>query len=417
MNNSFVIALAVSGSDLYAGGDFTTAGGTTVNRIAKWNGSAWSALGTGMNASVYELVVSGSDLYAGGDFTTAGGVTANRIAEWNGSAWSALGTGMNAGVFALAVSGSDLYAGGDFTTADGVTANRIAKWNGSEWSALGTGVNSGIGALAVIGSRLYLGGGFTLAGTTVSPYIVQANLPAALDIAVAQVNPVADGSSVDFATVTAAGSSDAKIFTITNPGSADLTSLVVTKDGTDHADFSISALSTTSIPVGSGTATFTVTFAPTSGGTKTAALRIASNVIGTRNPYDITLNGTAYSFATDTDSDGLNDASEFQMAALGFDPAVSQATLVAALFNNANGAGLFTTPQVQALNVGTPLIQRNGAGQFTLTLGLEKSTTLAPGSFNPFPMSVPQISINGEGKLEFLFTVPDNAAFFRLQSQ
>ena len=47
--NGMVRALAVSGSDLYAGGSFTTAGGSAANRIAKWNGSGWSALGSGMN--------------------------------------------------------------------------------------------------------------------------------------------------------------------------------------------------------------------------------------------------------------------------------------------------------------------------------------------------------------------------------
>ena len=68
-----VYALAVSGSDLYAGGAFTTAGGSAAKNIAKWNGSSWSALGSGMNSAVSALAVSGSDLYAGGNFTTAGG--------------------------------------------------------------------------------------------------------------------------------------------------------------------------------------------------------------------------------------------------------------------------------------------------------------------------------------------------------
>ncbi len=37
-------------------------------------------------------------------------------------------------------------------------------------------------------------------------------------------------------------------------------------------------------------------------------------------------------------------------------------------------------------NVATPLIQRHPTtGVFTLTLGVEKSTTLLPGSFTPFP--------------------------------
>jgi hypothetical protein len=75
-----VNALAVSGSTLYAGGDFTTAGGNAANNIAPWNGSGWSALGSGLSGAgsdgyspqVYALAVSGSTLYAGGDFTTAG---------------------------------------------------------------------------------------------------------------------------------------------------------------------------------------------------------------------------------------------------------------------------------------------------------------------------------------------------------
>src|SRR5438445_2203855 len=93
-----VSALAVSGSDLYAGGNFTTAGGSTANSIAKWNGGSWSALGspvTGMNNEVVALAVSGSDLYAGGVFTTAGGSAANSIDRWNGRSWSALGSGMD----------------------------------------------------------------------------------------------------------------------------------------------------------------------------------------------------------------------------------------------------------------------------------------------------------------------------------
>ena len=86
----------MSGTNLYAGGYFTTAGGVTANYIAKWNGSAWSALGSGMGGDpVYALAVSGTNLYAGGDFTTAGGVSANYIAKWDGSAWSALGSGMD----------------------------------------------------------------------------------------------------------------------------------------------------------------------------------------------------------------------------------------------------------------------------------------------------------------------------------
>lgn len=38
-----------------------------------------------------------------------------------------------------------------------------------------------------------------------------------------------------------------------------------------------------------------------------------------KNPFDITLTDKARSCVSDTDSNGLNDASEFKMGALGFD--------------------------------------------------------------------------------------------------
>jgi hypothetical protein len=181
-----VRALAVAGSDVYVGGYFSTAGGLTANNVAKWNGSTWSALGSGLgDRFVAALAVSGTNLYAGGLFTTAGGSPANHLAKWDGDSWSALDSGMNGGyyptVLALAVSGTNLYAGGGFTTAGGLTANYIAKWNGSSWSALGSdpGIGGGIyplvSALAVSGANLYAGGSFTTAGGLTANYIAKWN--------------------------------------------------------------------------------------------------------------------------------------------------------------------------------------------------------------------------------------------------
>src|SRR5207253_2791743 len=86
--------------------------------------------------NVYALAVSGTNVYAGGDFTIAGGNPANYVAKWDGSNWSPMGSGMNGYVWALAVWGNDLYAAGSFTNAGGVPAHAIAKWDGSNWSAL-----------------------------------------------------------------------------------------------------------------------------------------------------------------------------------------------------------------------------------------------------------------------------------------
>jgi hypothetical protein len=174
--NGDVFALAVSGANLYVGGGFTTAGGAPATNIARWDGSAWSALGSGLNGGVSALAVSGTNLYVGGWFTNVGGLAANYIAKWNGSAWSTLGSGLNYGGEALAVSGNDLYVGGYFTTAGGSPANHIAKWDGSAWSALGSGLNYGGEVLAVSSTDLYVGGGFTVAGGKVSAYLARAIL-------------------------------------------------------------------------------------------------------------------------------------------------------------------------------------------------------------------------------------------------
>src|SRR6266498_2009258 len=125
---------------------FTNASGTSAINIAKWNGSSWLPLGSGINYPVSALAVSGSDVYAGGSFTIAGGVAASNIAKWNGSSWSALGSGVNDVVDALAVSGSDLYARTRYGS--------IAKWNGNSWLALG-GVGGDMNTLAVSGTNVY----------------------------------------------------------------------------------------------------------------------------------------------------------------------------------------------------------------------------------------------------------------------
>ena len=183
-SNGVVQSLAVhddgDGPALYAGGNFSSAGGVPASRIAKWNGSTWSALGSGMDLPVLALVAfddgSGTALYAGGSFTSAGGVAANRIARWDGSTWTALGAGMDDDVTCLAVhddgGGTALYAGGNFTSADGAAASRIARWDGSSWAALGIGMDALVRGLGSYddgdGPALYAGGEFSSAGVFAS---------------------------------------------------------------------------------------------------------------------------------------------------------------------------------------------------------------------------------------------------------
>jgi hypothetical protein len=183
--DSAVWALAVVGNEVFVGGWFTSAGGVSANRVARFNTqtNTWSTLGTGssngVNGEVRELAVVGNEVVVGGFFTSAGGVSANGVARFNTltNTWSTLGTGSSNGVsgilayvLALAVVGNEVYVGGGFTSAGGVSANNVARFNTqtNTWSSLGTGsqngVNGGVEALAVVGNEVYVGGYFTSAG-------------------------------------------------------------------------------------------------------------------------------------------------------------------------------------------------------------------------------------------------------------
>ncbi len=219
--DNYVYSLAVSDDGLlYAGGDFSDAGGDPeADYLAVWDGVEWSALvgpGGGVDGIVYEIAFDAAGgLYVGGDFSDAGGdPDADYIAVWDGTAWQSLngpgsalddtvralafdsqgllyaggegpsgsediavwdgvswspvGGGLNGAVFDLVVDAADyVYAVGEFQprTSQPDMPSGIAVWNGVAWSDLGSGLDSDAFALAWDGVRnLYVGGSFKTAG-------------------------------------------------------------------------------------------------------------------------------------------------------------------------------------------------------------------------------------------------------------
>jgi hypothetical protein len=152
-----VIYNTIGDAIVVAAGNFTSIDGVAANRIAHYDSTAgtWSAIGTGLNGIGRVIVAdrstsSGITYYVGGSFTTAASVTVNRIARYNGTTFTAMGsTGVNNTVNAmLLLDDGLLYVGGAFTTAGGVAAGYIAIWNGSSWQSLPTGPSSQVLSLA-----------------------------------------------------------------------------------------------------------------------------------------------------------------------------------------------------------------------------------------------------------------------------
>ena len=128
-----------SGERLFAAGSFNQLGGVIAERIASWDGAAWSAVGGGLSHPAHALAVmfdgSAERLYVGGEFETAGEFFALHIAAWNGQTWSPVGAGVDGPVYALARQNSDstpesLLVGGAFDNADGLPSFLVARFDG-----------------------------------------------------------------------------------------------------------------------------------------------------------------------------------------------------------------------------------------------------------------------------------------------
>jgi len=151
---------------LYAGGDFYGNGTiNSLNRVARWDGTAWQPLGTtttnGTGGSVYALASFDPDgpgpalprLVVGGQFNSVGqNISAYGIATWNGTTWASIPGSPTGSFYTLAVVDDDgdgpglpaLYAAGSVSGTVGAPPSftrGIARWNGSTWTALSSGLN------------------------------------------------------------------------------------------------------------------------------------------------------------------------------------------------------------------------------------------------------------------------------------
>lgn len=227
-----------TGSQLYAAAPVAIEGGTTQN-IASWDGTAWHPLGDfpgsdGVDGAIEALATfddgTGTKLYVGGNFQTAGGLAAPYLAAWTGTAWEAvpsppvadrvcslhvfddgaprliagimdelgalvfawdgqtwseladperLGSRFNCarglGTFDSG-DGPVLFAGGDFQrSGDTLNLSRIAQWDGQSWSAVSApdllGTDDQVNAMEVYddgnGNALYIGGWIRYGGAAV----------------------------------------------------------------------------------------------------------------------------------------------------------------------------------------------------------------------------------------------------------
>ncbi len=219
-----VRAIAVSGSTVYVGGDFTSIGGQSrrgFGALNSGNGAAQSlnlqlqSLGTAN--LVRSILVQGNSLYVGGQFTNALTVTHPLVVGVDITSSQAipvpLGTDFNGtagavfGANAMASANGHVLIVGDFQSIGGVTRQRAAALSLTTGAALpwAPGFDGPVLSMAYGTNRIYVGGSFTNYNTT--------NLVPQVGFGLGAVDPV-NGNPVPFAFLGTNGFSPVSINTL-----------------------------------------------------------------------------------------------------------------------------------------------------------------------------------------------------------
>ncbi len=167
-----VYDMEIFNAELYAAGAFDTINGMAANKIAKWDGSSWTAIGSGITGVIYTMTVYDNKLFIGGSFNISG-IASEHIAYWDGSSWNAVGAGFSqfGRVYCFAIYNNKLIIGGFFEEGDGNPGNYIAQWDGSSYSSLGEGITGepvflsrSVYAMEAYKGELWVGGDFSGVG-------------------------------------------------------------------------------------------------------------------------------------------------------------------------------------------------------------------------------------------------------------
>lgn len=148
-------------NEIIVAGDFTSIDGVSANNIAKWDGTNWSPLGSGIGTGVKCMAVYKNELYVAGDFSIAGSTNVNNIAKWDGSSWSDVGNGMLGsswnGILDMVVFNGVLVVVGDFNGMGSVSSHDVAAWNGTGWISMDLDHNDYcVSSVEVYNNKIYV---------------------------------------------------------------------------------------------------------------------------------------------------------------------------------------------------------------------------------------------------------------------
>jgi hypothetical protein len=176
--SGFISDMEVSptGDKLVVGGSFAEFGG---GNIAVWSGTSWSAFTSGVSGFVRTLAFDKAGSLLVGFFgTTRDNSAISSLARWDGSAWRAVGPTIGGYPNTYPIldihvdpDNENIYLTGFFRSIGAEGFSNIARWNGIKWSTLGGGINNSGWMLRKTADGLWVGGNFSGAGDKLSSRI------------------------------------------------------------------------------------------------------------------------------------------------------------------------------------------------------------------------------------------------------
>ena len=153
---------------VYVCGFFMDACGVAgTNSLAAWNTSTnqWESVGGGMDMGyARDVYADSTGVYVAGDASLKTSPQIDYVAKYDGSTWTQIGSGIDDFVEGITKRGDDLYITGQFFSAGSGSANMVAHYDGVNWRNMGSGITQRAMAMVVDDSVIYIGGGFHYAG-------------------------------------------------------------------------------------------------------------------------------------------------------------------------------------------------------------------------------------------------------------
>lgn len=261
--------------------------------------------------------------------------------------------------------------------------------------------------------------GFRVAGVTTNLFTKR------LAVALGGTNLVNGAPANAFDGSRPGATNEPRVYTVKNTGVEPLDNVAFSVAGEHQGDFAISLPADGPLDPGQST-NITVTFAPTAGSHRNASISVESDVPD-NSPFVVNLSGYGLTTDNDLDNDGLNDAAEYGMSALGFDYRVAQPDLVEGLVGNATFVplyneterlqnyndglaagrdavlsapgtyGLYTSNSIADLNLGGVMLQKSG-DTVVLSVQIQGTPDLATQSFTNVgtPVELPPVQMPGD---------------------